>query len=136
MPLDSLYQRAGSIESFVMSILGIVVRTTPEHVADVTAELAVFPELEIALNPGDGRMVVIAEDSAERSAAQLMAQIALMPRVLNTSLVYEYSGPDLPRTAATEPASTRFQSWRTTLSEMAAGLQAGAPNPTMTPTPQ
>jgi nitrate reductase NapAB chaperone NapD len=107
-----------------MSILGIVVRTTPDQVAAVAAQLATFPELEIALNPGDGRMVIIAEDGEERSAAQLMAQIALLPRVLNTSLVYEYSGPDVRRAAVDAPEATRFQSWRTTLSEMAAGVQA------------
>ncbi|MBL8311347.1 MAG: chaperone NapD [Burkholderiales bacterium] len=103
-----------------MSILGIVVRTTPEHTAALARDLAVFPELDVALNPGDGRMVVIAEDSVERSAVQLMAQIALIPHVLNASLVYEYSGPDVPSPHGDETAPTRYQSWRATLSDMAA----------------
>ena len=114
-----------------MSILGIVVRTTPDHASALGLHLAEFPELDVALNPGDGRIVVIAEDSAERTAAQVMAEIALMPRVLNTSLVYEYSGPDVEQHAH-QAHPTRFQSWRTTLTEMAAGLQAGAPTTSTT----
>lgn len=108
-----------------MSILGTVVRTHPEQLAEVLAQLATLPGLDIALNPGDGRLVVLLEDTPAATAAQTMAAMALLPGVLNASLVYEYSGPDvLPAEALND---TRYQSWRATLTEMAAGLGAGTP---------
>ncbi len=108
-----------------MSILGVVVRVKPGHLDDVTSELAAVPGLDIALNPGDGRLVVIIEDTQDTPAAQTMAAIALMPQVLNTSLVYEYSGPDVTHTENPTNPDTRYQSWRTSLSQMAAGVDAG-----------
>ncbi|MBL0090457.1 MAG: hypothetical protein IPP44_28635 [Ideonella sp.] len=45
-----------------------------------------------------------------------MAEIAMWPEVLNTSLVYEYSGPDAPSTSTPVEAYT---DWRSSLSDMA-----------------
>lgn len=104
-----------------MSILGTVVRVKPEHVAAVCAELALLPGLDIALNPGDGRLVVVLEDTDQATAAQTMARMALIPEVLNTSLVYEYSGPDVAPGAERPANETHFAAWRSTLTEMAEG---------------
>lgn len=90
-----------------MSILGIIVRTRPEHAGALQHSLAALPGLDIAAADG-GRFVIVVEDSAEATAAATMAQITQHPQVLNTSLVYEYSGPDAP--AATEAGG--FQAWR------------------------
>ncbi len=109
-----------------MSILGVVVRVKPGHLEEVTGQLTCVPGLDLALNPGDGRLVVIIEDTQDMPAAQTMASIALMPQVLNTSLVYEYSGPDVAHAESPTNPDTRFQSWRTSLSQMAAGVDAGA----------
>lgn len=109
-----------------MSILGVVVRVRPGHLDEVTRELSAAPGLDIALNPGDGRLVVVIEDTDDTPAAQTMASIALLPQVLNTSLVYEYSGPDVAHAEIPTNPDTRFQSWRTSLSQMAAGIDAGA----------
>ena len=95
---------------------------------EVTAQLSGVAGLDIALNPGDGRLVVIIEDTPDMPAAQTMAAIALLPQVLNTSLVYEYSGPDVAHTESPPHPDTRYQSWRTSLSQMAAGVDAGAAN--------
>lgn len=112
-----------------MSILGVVVRVKPGHLTEVLPELSAMDGLEIALNPGDGRLVVILEDTPATSAAQNMASIALMPAVLNTSLVYEYSGPDVDHTPAPAESEIRYQSWRNSLTELAANPHAhsGAP---------
>lgn len=111
-----------------MSILGVVLRVLPEHLAQVTGEIASIEGLDIALNPGDGRLVIILEDTAERAAAQTFAAISLLPGVLNASLVYEYSGPDVVQTAPSQAFDTRYQSWRTTLSQMAEGQGIATPN--------
>lgn len=91
-----------------MSILGVIVRTRPEHRDDVERELAGLPGVDIAA-AADGRWVLVIEDHAQDSAAATMARITTLPKVLNTSLVFEYSGPDAP---AVEPALSNFQSWR------------------------
>lgn len=109
-----------------MSILGVVVRVKIGHLDEVIGELSAAPGLDIALNPGDGRLVVIIEDTEDTPAAQVMASIALLPQVLNTSLVYEYSGPDVTHAESPTNPDTRYQSWRTSLSQMAAGMDAGA----------
>lgn len=74
-----------------MSILGTVVRTRREHLETVVAQLSDFSGLEVALNPGDGRLVVLIENSPTRTAAETMNAMAQIPQILSTSLVYEYS---------------------------------------------
>lgn len=102
-----------------MTILGAIVRTAPEHVAELADQLARQPGVDVALNPGDGRLILVIEDSAERSAAATLAAIALLDHVVNTSLVYEHSGSD---GASTEPlAGIDATSWRTSLHDMARG---------------
>ena len=114
-----------------MSILGVVLRVQPSHLAEVIHELTPLAGLDIALNPGDGRLVLILEDTQDRAAAQTFAAIALLPGVLNASLVYEYSGPDVACTESAQSFDTRYQSWRTTLSQMAEGQVFS--NPTSSP---
>lgn len=93
-----------------MSILGVIVRSRREHAADVQSQLAALAGVDIAA-ASDGRWVVLLEDHADGSAADTLNHIAALPRVINLSLVYEYSGPDAP---AAEPAPSNFQAWRGT----------------------
>ncbi|MBL0086595.1 MAG: chaperone NapD [Ideonella sp.] len=58
--------------------------------------------------------MVVVEDTPERAAAATMAEIAMWPEVLNTSLVYEYPGPDAPSTSTPVEAYT---DWRSSLSD-------------------
>lgn len=78
-----------------------------------------MPAAQIALDPGDGRLVLLIDDSGQPqdapAAGALLASIATWPEVLGTSLVYEYSGPDSP---APEPlAGTGFRAWRGSLAQ-------------------
>lgn len=104
-----------------MSILGAVVRVRPENLADVAPRLDALPGVDLALNPGDGRMVVVIEDvqvgTSVHAAAATLAALALWPEVLSTSLVYEYSGPDAP--APEGPAGTDYRAWRGSLKDLA-----------------
>lgn len=83
-----------------MSLLGAVVRVLPEHVGLVRPRLDCLPGLEVALDSLDGRLVLLIEDvevdARLQEAAATLDGIARWPEVLNTSLVYEYSGPDVP----------------------------------------
>ena len=99
-----------------MSILGAVIRVRPEQLPGVVARLHLLPGVDVALNPGDGRLVLVIEDAAidhaVHEAAHTLEQIAQWRDVLNTSLVYEYSGPDAPATAATV---SDYRDWRGSL---------------------
>lgn len=100
-----------------MSILGVIVRTRPGDLAGVRQELSTRPGVDLAADPGDGRIVIVIEDTATTAAAALLGEIATWPAVLNTSLVYEYSGPDAPDAAA---ELTSYTDWREGLKKLAA----------------
>lgn len=99
-----------------MPILGVIVRTHPDKTADVHARLLQRPGVDIAVDPGDGRLILVIEDSADTSAAAVLGEISTWSDVLNTSLVYEYSGPDSPADAAGVEAYT---DWRGGLARLA-----------------
>lgn len=104
-----------------MSILGAIIRTQAGDAAGVAQRLGACAGVEVALNPGDGRLVVVLEDteSAEgtTTAASQLAAIALWPDVLGASLVYEYSGPDAPAPQGAQGAD--FKAWRNSLADLA-----------------
>jgi nitrate reductase NapAB chaperone NapD len=89
-----------------------------EKLPQVLATLTTTAGVDVAMNPGDGRLVLIVEDTETTGAAQTFAAISLFPEVLSASLVYEYSGPDVAHVDADED-NTRYQSWRTTMAQMA-----------------
>lgn len=93
-----------------MSILGVIVRCRVADLAEIERSLRACPGVSVADRAeADGRLVVVIEDSADMAAAVTMAQIAARPKVLNVSLVYEYSGPDSPGPQA---EADPFQAWR------------------------
>ena len=102
-----------SAQNIIMSILGAVVRARPSDVGVVVARLATLPGVDVAINPGDGRLVLVLEDAEVdgtlQGAGATLAAIAAFPEVLNTSLVYEYSG-DEPADAVTD-----YRAWRGSL---------------------
>ena len=101
-----------------MSILGVILRSRVGDVAAVSRRLAQMPGVDIAINPGDGRLILVIEDTPGRPAATSLAEFALWPLVLNTSLVYEYSGPDLPDQ---EAGVTGYAAWRESLTTLGVG---------------
>ena len=108
-----------------MSILGVVVRTRPQDVAVVAQRLAALPGADVALNPGDGRLVAVLEDAqhfdgSTVSAAATLGGIALWKDVLNTSLVYEYSGPDAPAPDGADAID--YRAWRDSLAQTTASV--------------
>lgn len=98
-----------------MSILGVIVRSKPLDVAALDQRLRQLPGVEVADRQGapDGRLVVVIEESAERSAAATLGAVALWPEVLNTALVYEYSGPESPAPDEVDG----YRDWRRSLAD-------------------
>ena len=111
-----------------MCIISAVVRIWPEQLGLVLPRLQALPGVERALNPGDGRLVLILEDveveGVFHTAAESLAAIAQWPQVLNTALVYEYSGDDAGPSA---PAGVNdYRDWRGGLGQKARS-RAGPP---------
>lgn len=101
-----------------MSILGVIVRTQPGTTGTVRDRLAGRVGVDIAADPGDGRLILVLEDAGGGSAAGTLGELALWPEVLNTSLVYEYSGPDAPA-----PAVASYTDWRNGLASSGGTLR-------------
>jgi nitrate reductase NapAB chaperone NapD len=91
-----------------VSILGVIVRAQPAHADAVQCALRDLPGLDIAAADG-GRFVVVIEDSADANAGDTLTRITRLERVIATSLVYEYSGPDAP---APDGTAIDFKAWR------------------------
>lgn len=100
-----------------MSILGAIVRTTRGRVTELSRQLTDQPGVDVALDPGDGRLILVIEDSAGVAASATLAAIALLPGVVDVSLVYEHGGDD-----PVESAGMNATSWRAGLHELAAGV--------------
>ncbi|MBL8304457.1 MAG: chaperone NapD [Ideonella sp.] len=99
-----------------MSILGVVVRTHPAHIGALRQSLRDCPGADVALDPGDGRLILVIEDTPGQTAAAALGLISGWPAVLNTSLVYEYSGPDAPDAGE---AVADYTDWRAGLTRLA-----------------
>jgi nitrate reductase NapAB chaperone NapD len=95
-----------------MPILGVIVRTHPGQTEAVRERLVQRAGVDVALDPQDGRLILVIEDSAESAAGATLGEITTWPAVLNTSLVYEYSGPDAP--PRTDDV-TSYRAWRDSL---------------------
>jgi nitrate reductase NapAB chaperone NapD len=99
-----------------VSILGVVVRVRRTDLDVTRARLGEAAGVELALDPDDGRLILLVEDvlveDGVRGAAETLARIAGWPEVLNTSLVYEYSGPDAPPAGGDATAGLDYRAWR------------------------
>lgn len=98
-----------------MSILGVVLRVPAQAVAEVQAQVLALRGVDVTHNPGDGRLVLVIEDVPERSAAATLGEIAQLPQVWSSTLVYEYSGVDSP---APEAHQSGQLDWRRNLSDL------------------
>lgn len=94
-----------------MSILGVIVRTRPAAADELAQGLAALAGVEVAANPGDGRLILVIEDAGATTAAATLGEIAQWPAVMSTSLVYEYSGSASPADAGV----TGYDAWRSSL---------------------
>lgn len=107
-----------------MSILGVVARCRPSDLPPVAQRLAALEEVTLTQNPGDGRLVLVIEDSPSSTAAARLGDLSQWPEMLATSLVYEYSGEDSPAPAAHSRAD-----WRQDLKHLDAPATLGQSAP-------
>ena len=95
-----------------MSILGVIVRSRADATAALRERLAGLPGVDVALDPGDGRLILVIDDTAVSRAAAQLTEIGSWPSVVNTSLVYEHIGDELDSEAPAAPAIPDYSAWR------------------------
>lgn len=71
-----------------MNISGVIVRTRPERLAEVSARLRALDGVEIHATADDGRMVVTIEEPTGRDPADTLLRMQDLPGVLAASMVY------------------------------------------------
>lgn len=102
-----------------MTVLGIIARGRPSDIEAVSAALAQIAGVDVALRAPDGRLILVIEDSETLTAAAAMAQVAVHPLVLNTSLVYEHTGA-----SGADDGLDGYTAWRMSAHELARSTPA------------
>ncbi len=98
-----------------MNVLGVIARAHAHDVPLVAAALQEIDGVDVAATSPEGHLILVIEDSAGQPAAAAMAQVALHPRILSTSLVYEYAGAITPA-----DGFDSYSAWRMSTHELAA----------------
>ncbi|MCP4333309.1 MAG: chaperone NapD [Gammaproteobacteria bacterium] len=71
-----------------MNISGVLVHAYPEKAADVSRRLESMEGVEVHANTDEGKIVVTIEKSDDKSVADTLLELQVMPDVLNASMVY------------------------------------------------
>ncbi len=93
-----------------MNVNSLVVRARLEHTDRIRAEMNALPGVEVHACDGAGRMIVIVEDSTNRSAAETILDVHRIDGVLAASLVYQFNDDEIvapePREATDSPSQS------------------------------
>jgi len=73
-----------------MNISGVLVHAFPEKAADVSRRLESMEGVEVHANTDEGKIVVTIEKTNDKSVADTLLELQVMPDVLNASMVYHH----------------------------------------------
>ena len=79
-----------------MKIISLVLKFLPEHAAAIAAGVAQVAGASVAMDNGDGRMIVLIEDGDNYSTADSIIEVHQVPHIMSVTLAYEYTDDDLP----------------------------------------
>ena len=82
-------------------ISGIVVHAAPQKIDAVRTQLESIPGVEVHAASEIGKMVVTMEKANDQETADTFEEIAKLPGVLSTAMVYHHFEPENSETAAT-----------------------------------
>jgi len=74
-----------------MKIVSLVLKFLPDHAEAVKTAVESVPGASVALDNGDGRMIVLLEDGPDYAVSDSILQVHQIPQVMSTTLSYEYS---------------------------------------------
>lgn len=84
-----------------MLIVSLLVRIRPDEASEVSTALAGIPGVSVhGLTPDGGRLIVMVEDGEHYSVSDSILALSTTPRVLGTTLAYEYTDEAPPQACA------------------------------------
>ena len=78
-----------------MRVASLVVRTRPERVGPLQAEIDALPGAEVHAVQPEGRLIVTVDDRDGASPAENIVKVHNLGGVIGVSLVYEYCDDDI-----------------------------------------
>jgi nitrate reductase NapD len=78
-----------------MKIVSLVLKFPPRHSPEVRKSVEAVPGASVAVDSGDGRMIILMEDCPGHAVSDSILKIHQIPQVMSTTLSYEYSDETL-----------------------------------------
>jgi len=74
-----------------MRIVSLVLKFLPTHADAVKTAIEAVPGASVAVDNGDGRMIVLLEDGPDYAVSDSILQVHHISQVMSVTLSYEYS---------------------------------------------
>jgi nitrate reductase NapD len=74
-----------------MKIVSLVLKFLPQHAAEVKAGVEAVPGASVAVDSGNGRMIVLVEDGEGYSVSDSILAVHHIGQAMSVTLAYEYS---------------------------------------------
>jgi len=74
-----------------MRIVSLVLKFMPENADAIKIAVEDIPGASVAVDSGDGRMIVLVEDGSDYAVSDSIVQVHYIPQVMSVTLSYEYS---------------------------------------------
>lgn len=94
-----------------MSILGVILQVAPQHVTATLEQIDATAGVDLAYNPGDGRLLLVIHDAAGVDATHAFAAISIWPTVQEAAIVYEAALDEDGLPEASQELLEEFPQW-------------------------
>ncbi|MCL2589508.1 MAG: chaperone NapD [Betaproteobacteria bacterium] len=74
-----------------MKIVSLVLKFMPMNAEAIKSAVGTIPGASVAVDSGDGRMIVLLEDGSDYAVSDSILQVHHIPQVMSVTLSYEYS---------------------------------------------
>ncbi|MDR0633656.1 MAG: chaperone NapD [Azoarcus sp.] len=78
-----------------MKIVSLVLKFPPRHAGEVKKAVEAVPGASVAVDSGDGRMIVLLEDGPGYAVSDAILQVHQVAHLMSVTLSYEYSDETL-----------------------------------------
>ncbi|MDR1611324.1 MAG: chaperone NapD [Planctomycetota bacterium] len=78
-------------ETPFMKIVSLVLKFPSRHAPEVKKSVEATPGARVAIDSGDGRMIVLVEDGPGYAVSDSILKVHQIPQVMSATLAYEYS---------------------------------------------
>ena len=89
-----------------MNICGCLVHAAIQSLPGIQSQIEAMDGVEIHASDGDGRLVVVVEDTENNTASELIMQLHQIPGILSVTLTYHHFEDLAASEAASLPATS------------------------------